>query len=172
MITDMKGTSRIRRIALIAAIVLALDEATKTIARTLLEACTAGPASACDQVALPGPMQLLRLENSGSALGFSQGAALWPVLAAAGIGLVLLLGAGGRPGRPMTWSVGLMLGGAIGNLMDRFLFGGVTDFLGFTWGGHGGVSINLADLALAVGTMIATAVLYRGFSARASAVAG
>jgi signal peptidase II len=54
-------------------------------------------------------------------------------------------------------AVGLQLGGAAGNLLDRVLLGSATDML---YVGHGLVW-NLADVALATGTLLAPWLLVR-----------
>ena len=46
---------------------------------------------------------------------------------------------------------GLMLGGIIGNLIDRFKLGYVTDFLDFQFGSYSFPSFNVADAAICVG---------------------
>ena len=89
----------------------------------------------------------------GSALGFAQGWWLWIVLAAVGLGLIPLYAHWlGRSGWVAAMGVGLQVGGAIGNLLDRLILGGATDVLylgvGPIW--------NLADVALVVGTLMAT----------------
>ena len=51
-------------------------------------------------------------------------------------------------------AVGCMLGGIIGNLIDRIKFGGVTDFLDFYCLTHHWPSFNLADSSICVGVII------------------
>jgi signal peptidase II len=49
-------------------------------------------------------------------------------------------------------SIGLILGGAVGNLIDRLRFGYVTDFIDFRlWGNFHWPAFNIADAALTVG---------------------
>jgi signal peptidase II len=60
-----------------------------------------------------------------------------------------------RAGRIPAWPVGLVLGGSLGNLVDRTALGSVRDFLPL---GH--VVINVADVAVAAG-LIAIALTYR-----------
>lgn len=53
--------------------------------------------------------------------------------------------------RTGLWALALVLGGAVGNLLDRWVQGGVTDFLDFyvgTWHWH---TFNVADSAISVG---------------------
>ena len=52
------------------------------------------------------------------------------------------------------WSLTLILGGAVGNLIDRVLSGRVVDFLLFHWENHGFPAFNLADSALTLGVIL------------------
>lgn len=63
-------------------------------------------------------------------------------------------------GRLMTWSLALIIGGAIGNAIDRVLIGGVADFyslhaFGFYW-----YVFNIADVAIVAGVL---GLLYESF---------
>jgi signal peptidase II len=53
--------------------------------------------------------------------------------------------------RPSASALGVILGGAIGNLIDRVTFGRVTDFLDFYVGTHHWPVFNVADAAICVG---------------------
>ena len=48
----------------------------------------------------------------------------------------------------------LVLGGAIGNLIDRIRFGSVVDFLDFYWSIHHWPAFNIADSAICIGTFL------------------
>jgi len=57
-----------------------------------------------------------------------------------------------RPGRWVQISAGLVLGGAIGNIIDRLLYGAVADFLNMSCCGFENPwSFNVADIAIFVG---------------------
>jgi signal peptidase II len=158
----MKPTTNISSVTLSAAAVLAIDEGIKTTVRTSLAPCVRPPLRACDQVHLIGhAVSVLRAENAGSALGAAQGLWVWTLLAALGLGLAVSLRrhSDGRPG--LLLSIGLMVGGAMANLLDRLIFGHVTDFLSFAWSANRGLAVNVADLALLLGTAFATLGLYR-----------
>jgi signal peptidase II len=78
---------------------------------------------------------------------------LWAALAAAvAIGLVWWLGRVNRP-LPAT-AIGLVIGGAIGNAVDRLRFGAVVDFLDLHWAGYHWPAFNLADSAITVGVVL------------------
>ena len=51
-------------------------------------------------------------------------------------------------------SIGLVIGGAVGNVVDRFRFGAVADFIDIYWGDYHWPAFNLADGAISVGVVI------------------
>lgn len=51
-------------------------------------------------------------------------------------------------------ALGLILGGAIGNIIDRVRFGYVVDFLHFFWGTHSFWVFNVADAAISCGVLL------------------
>ena len=59
-------------------------------------------------------------------------------------------------------SVGLVAGGALGNVADRLRHGAVTDFLDFHAAGHHWPAFNLADAAIVVGVALLVAAGGRG----------
>jgi signal peptidase II len=106
---------------------------------------------------------LVRVHNSGAAFSFLAGASGWQrwffttvgVLAA--VLIVWLLKS--HPGQKLfAFSLACILGGALGNVIDRLLYGYVVDFLQFHWswlaplfpGGYF-PAFNLADSAITVG---------------------
>ncbi len=99
---------------------------------------------------LPLGFQLVRVSNHGVAFGFlGGGGALVVVVTIAA--LVFVLGWFARdPLRPWLWlAVGLIAGGALGNLADRVRAGAVTDFIDPPlW-----PAFNLADVAITVGAV-------------------
>ena len=59
-----------------------------------------------------------------------------------------------RPGRWVQLSAGLVIGGAIGNVIDRFVYGAVADFLNMSCCGFDNPwSFNVADIAIFVGAV-------------------
>jgi signal peptidase II len=56
-----------------------------------------------------------------------------------------------RAERLQPLAFALIVGGAIGNVIDRFNFGAVVDFLYFHIGRHGWPAFNLADSAITLG---------------------
>ncbi len=139
------------RVIAIAAVVVIVDQVLKAFARGQLAECILPQVSSCEQTGLFGPLRLIRLENAGSALGFVQGLWVWLLIAA--LGLVILPFIGRRVagmGRMATLALGLQVGGALGNLVDRTLMGSVTDFIDAGLG----VVFNPADVALVLGALM------------------
>lgn len=62
-----------------------------------------------------------------------------------------------------TLVLGVVLGGALGNITDRLLRGRVTDFLDFYIGMHHWPAFNIADSAICVGAAL---LLWKGFTER------
>ncbi|WP_019594951.1 signal peptidase II [Thioalkalivibrio sp. ALM2T] len=97
--------------------------------------------------------------NPGAAFSFLAGAGDWGRWLLTGIammiGLLILFWLARLP-RQAWWSVtalGLVLGGAIGNLIDRVRYGAVVDFLDFHWAGYHWPAFNVADMAIVVGAI-------------------
>lgn len=64
-------------------------------------------------------------------------------------------------GRLMTWSLALIIGGAIGNAIDRVLIGGVADFYSMHAFGYYWYVFNIADVAIVAGVL---GLLYESFT--------
>jgi signal peptidase II len=147
--------------ALSAAIVL-LDRTTKHVIETSF--------SAWDTVrVIPGCFQIVSARNTGMAFSLFDNSAegrTSPLLVAftvAVMGVVAWLlwqsiRSGGADSEHGHWSfrlaLGLILGGAAGNLYDRMVFGSVTDFLDFYWGAAHFPVFNLADSAITCGAIV------------------
>ncbi len=95
-------------------------------------------------------VRLVAVRNRGVAFGFLSGGGV-PVLAVTALALgALLVYFVLRPQRPWLWlPTGLLLGGALGNLIDRIARGSVTDFIKLPlW-----PAFNLADSAITIGVL-------------------
>ncbi len=57
--------------------------------------------------------------------------------------------------RLVRWSLGAVLGGGVGNLVDRLFYGRVIDFIDFHWAGYHWPAFNVADTAITVGLALA-----------------
>ncbi|MEI8171171.1 MAG: signal peptidase II [Rhodoferax sp.] len=99
---------------------------------------------------------VVRVHNSGAAFSFLAGAGGWQrwfftaigVVAAAVI-LWLLKSHAGQ--KLFAFAMACILGGAIGNVIDRVMYGYVVDFLDFHWHGWHFPAFNIADSAITVG---------------------
>lgn len=107
---------------------------------------------------IPGLFDLTYVENPGGVFGLLRGLedttrgvifTLVPLTAIVLIGLYALRIPSAQ--RLTLTSLGLILGGAVGNLIDRVRLGFVVDFLDVHWHGHHWPAFNLADSAICVG---------------------
>ncbi|MEY3472209.1 MAG: hypothetical protein RI921_176 [Chloroflexota bacterium] len=106
---------------------------------------------------LGNTLQLIRSENRGGLFGLFQGSA--PLLALLSLGVVaLLLYMHEREGEsrpsPLTFATGLLIGGALGNLLDRITMGYVLDFIDLGLGGLRFWTFNVADMGISFGILI------------------
>ena len=131
-----------------AAAVVALDQLTKTLVRGGLELG--------ERDDLVAGVKVVNVRNSGIAFGFlADGGALLVVGTAVAL-LALVAFFVTHTGRPLVWlPTGLLIGGAIGNLIDRARDGSVTDFIKFP---HF-PAFNVADMAITVGVLALVYVL-------------
>lgn len=140
---------RYRLMALIALGVVALDQIVKVIVRANI-----APGEVIDVV--PGA-DLVHTTNTGIAFSLFSGStgviAVLTLVAIAVIALVLVAYAGEHPLVPIGG--GLLLGGAIGNLIDRASRGGVTDYIAI----GGWPPFNVADIGVTVGAILLVVAL-------------
>lgn len=104
-----------------------------------------------EEVGVLGPLELTLSHNQGVAFGLAGGAgAGLVVVTLAALAVVVYLFAR-NPTRPGMWvAVGLLAGGAIGNLVDRIRADAVTDFIAVgPW-----PPFNLADVAITFGVLL------------------
>ncbi|GAB4241539.1 MAG: signal peptidase II [Methyloligellaceae bacterium] len=129
-----------------AAIALALDQASKALA------LAATPRLAGGVEILP-VFDLVLVRNSGVSFGLL-GSVPWPALAFIGLIIVAILAAWlwRVQTRLLAGALGLVIGGALGNVLDRARSGAVTDFLDFHLAGYHWPAFNLADIAVVAGT--------------------
>ena len=102
---------------------------------------------------IPGYFNITLVKNAGAAFGMFQGARVFFVTASFfAVGLIIYLGLR-LPRTQMTRRVllGLILGGAVGNLVDRVVSGEVIDFLQIGVAGHYWPVFNVADAGVTVG---------------------
>jgi signal peptidase II len=112
-----------------------------------------------DGMALAPFFNLVHAHNTGAAFSFLAGESGWQrfffigIAAGASVLIVYLL----RKHAAERWfclALSLVLGGALGNLIDRLRFGYVIDFLDFYYGAWHFPAFNVADSAITVGASI------------------
>lgn len=113
---------------------------------------------------VPGLFNLIRVENTGMAFGlFPSHGALWGTVALGALGtLALVLVSFYFLSTPtsntlLLTALALVLGGAVGNLIDRALLGAVTDFFDAYYGSRHFPTFNVADSAISVGIVLLAA---------------
>lgn len=139
----------------VAAAVVAADQITKWIAvRTLSD----GPVGLID-----GFLQFRLVKNPGSAFSmFQGGGAVVALVAIAAVAAIVVI-VRQLPSRLEAVALGLVLGGAVGNLLDRifrgdgFLTGKVIDFVDFDFF----PTFNVADSAITIGAVLAVLLAFR-----------
>jgi len=131
----------------LALLVALLDQASKTV---ITKTFTLG-----EQVPVSSFFNLVYVLNPGAAFSFLAGAGGWQryfliVLALlVSAWLVFLLQK--QPPRYEALGLSLVLGGAVGNVLDRMITGKVVDFLDFHWNGLHWPAFNLADVFISMG---------------------
>jgi signal peptidase II len=136
------------RAGAVTALVIGLDQATKALVR-------AHVAVGSSDGVFPA-VELVHVRNEGVAFGaFAGGGVLVAIVI--GVALAALLGYfATHLRRPLVWlPTGMLLGGAIGNIVDRLRAGAVTDFIKLpAW-----PAFNLADMAITLGVLVLLYVL-------------
>ena len=142
------GQGRGTQIVLLAALfVLVADQITKAVVRDYLAAVGTNSLPI-----LGGWVRLSYVENRGAAFGMFQNQSLFFVI----VGIVVIAGilVGHRylptHQTPLSLCLGMQLGGAAGNLVDRLRIGHVFDFVDLTWW----PVFNLADSAIVIGVLV------------------
>lgn len=101
---------------------------------------------------------VVRVHNTGAAFSFLAQASGWQRWFFTGIGVAavafilwMLRSHGGQ--RLFAFALSCILGGAVGNVIDRVVHGYVIDFLDFHWAGWHFPAFNVADSAITVGAV-------------------
>ncbi len=153
----MSANAPARRAGIVLAVVLLVDQLSKALVRDRI--------AIGESVDLVLGIKLVHVTNDGVAFGAlaGSGVVLAVVLAALG-GLIAWFVLHVR--RPLVWlPTGLLLGGALGNVVDRVRAGEVTDFVKLpAW-----PAFNLADTAITFGVLALLLVLERGDGADGAA---
>lgn len=147
--------SRYTVIALVAALAALMDQATKVLVLYLLPKYTQIPV-------LDGFFNLVHYRNRGAAFGFLNrddiSWQLWLFIAATVLAytVVIVLAKNAKASDTSFFvALGLIIGGATGNLVDRIRLREVVDFLDFYIGQYHWPIFNMADIAICCGAVIA-----------------
>ncbi len=148
MSTQKSGTNSLLPWLGIALIIILFDQFTKTL---ILQYFELG-----DSRYITSFFNLVRVHNSGAAFSFLAGASGWQRWFFVGLGAVaavfiiwMLRRHGGQ--KLFAWALALILGGALGNVIDRLLHGHVVDFIQVHAFNRYFPSFNIADSAITLG---------------------
>jgi signal peptidase II len=132
----------------IAFIILLIDQLTKI--------AVVGAFQLGETLPITSFFNLVRVHNPGAAFSFLADAGGWQRwfftglgVAAAGVMVYLLRQHAGQT--VFCWALSLLLGGAVGNVIDRLLYSHVIDFLDFYYGTWHFPAFNVADSAITLG---------------------
>lgn len=135
----------------LAGLVIALDQASKL---AILACFQLG-----ESLPLTTFFNLVLVYNPGAAFNFLAGAGGWQkwffVVLALGVSVWIMLTMRQQPqAKLQNFALALIMGGALGNVIDRFAYGAVVDFLDFYWGTAHFPTFNLADSAISLGAFL------------------
>ena len=132
----------------IAAVIILIDQFTKTL--------IVGAFQLGDSHTVTSFFNIVRAHNTGAAFSFLAGAGGWQRWFFIGLGVAaalfivwMLRSHGGQ--RLFSWALALILGGALGNVIDRLIHGYVVDFVQVHYAGRYFPAFNVADSAISIG---------------------
>ena len=137
----------------LAVVVMAVDQWTKSLIVDRFEEF--------DKLVLLPVLEVMRLHNEGAAFSFLSTAGGWQRWMFIGLGVVvsaaILVWLRRLPPKGqglLAAGLSLILGGALGNVIDRVLLGHVVDFIRVHWGEHYFPAFNVADSAITIGATL------------------
>lgn len=145
------GSASLAQWLLIAAVIILADQFTKIL---VIGAFRLG-----DVHPVTGFFNLVRAHNYGAAFSFLHTASGWQRWFFLGLGLAAaafitwMLRRHGQQ-RMFAWALTLILGGALGNVIDRAIHGYVVDFIQVHAGGWYFPAFNIADSAITIGAIL------------------
>lgn len=144
--------------ALIVISITCFDQITKFLVMTFLQLHT-------PKTIIPDFFSLYYVKNTGIAFSMLEGkqSLLIGITIVAIIAFIYLLVFDKKKTKFETACLLMMLGGCIGNFIDRIRFGYVVDFLSFTFFGWDFAIFNVADIFLTVGAILYILYLLRGY---------
>ncbi|MBI5519882.1 MAG: lipoprotein signal peptidase [Desulfovibrio sp.] len=152
--------ARLKTAALLAVAVILPDQITKAVIQRKYALWDTDPV-------IPGFFNLVHVLNKGAAFGFlnrpDMDWQVWFFVAVTifAVGFIYyLLTTADEGDRFFIWGLGLVLGGALGNLIDRVRTGFVVDFLDFYVGEYHWPAFNTADIAITSGAFCVIISMY------------
>ncbi|NBW78758.1 MAG: lipoprotein signal peptidase [Betaproteobacteria bacterium] len=132
----------------LAAVVLLTDQFTKIL--------ILGHYQLGDSTVVTDFFNVVRVHNAGAAFSFLSDASGWQRWLFVGIGavamvLIVWMLRSNPTQRLFSAALSLILGGAVGNVLDRLLYGYVVDFIDVHWAGWHFPAFNVADSAITLG---------------------
>ena len=115
---------------------------------------------------IPGFFDLVNIRNRGAAFGFLNRSDIewqfWLFLGATRVAVWAIVVLARNTRQPLLLvGLGLILGGALGNLIDRVRFRAVVDFFDIYWRGWHWPAFNVADMGICLGAVCACLALWR-----------
>lgn len=113
---------------------------------------------------IPGVLNLVHIKNTGVAFGLFAHQVTWTRYFFSAINLfaaVFLFFLARKAPREKSVCYGLIAGGALGNFVDRFFRGGVSDFIDLHLGPYHWPAFNLADSAITIGVLLYLIISFR-----------
>ena len=135
----------------VAALIIALDQATKTwIVHDIM--------SPPRWIEVTSFFNIVMVWNKGASFGLFSTQSPWTQAVLGGfaivISIVLAVWMYRARSKWLAVALGLVIGGALGNAIDRAIYGAVADFLDFHAYGYHWPSFNVADIAISVGVVM------------------
>lgn len=160
----MKGKNKSSKLVLknreyiysVACILLMIDQLVKLLVRSRIPLLD-------EVVVIPNFFSFYHIENTGAAFSIFSGAVLFLIILSIFI-LVFLhfyIISDENMSELKKIGFGIVIGGIIGNLVDRILYGAVIDYLAFSFFGYSFPVFNIADVGITVGFIILIIDIFR-----------
>ncbi len=163
MKVEIKKTRRLLKnreaVYSVACVLLMVDQLVKLLVRSKIPLMD-------EVVVIPSFFSLYHIENTGAAFSLFSGATIilvvLSVLVLAFLHFYVL--SDEVMGKWKKFGLGIVIGGIIGNLIDRILYGAVVDYLAFSFFGYSFPVFNIADIGITIGFLILVVDIFRGDS--------
>ena len=137
------------KIYALCAVIIIIDQVVKLLVTNNMELMQ-------EIVVIPNFFTLFYVENTGAAFGMFEGAILPFIIVGLGVFFYIarLVDKTKKINLLNGIAFGLLMGGIVGNLIDRILYKAVVDYLQFIIGGNRFAVFNIADIAIVVGVSL------------------